>query len=154
MAGRTTEDYLQALYDRAAASDQYLDSVIAPDDGGTYDSFGDGGFLDTAINAPLHGVGSFFSSIGTYMNQELGFGQGLEDFGDALAQGRQARRNWDPSDAIEHPLDFITDPNGLMYTTLDMIGYEAPTLAATAAASYATGGVGGLAVGAGLKGGH
>lgn len=148
MAGRTTEDYLQALYDRAAASDQYLDSVIAPDDGGTYDSFGDGGFLDTAINAPLHGLGTSLGSIGAYMNQELGFGQGLEDFGDALAQGRQARRQFTRNDSL---YDFITNPNGLMYTALDLVGSSAPDLAATAAATYATGGVGGLAVGAGLK---
>ena len=65
MAGRTTEDYLQALYDRAAASDQYINDVVAPDDGGTYDSLGDGGFLDSAINGTMNGVGSFFSSIGS-----------------------------------------------------------------------------------------
>lgn len=148
MAGRTTEDYLQALYDRAAASDQYLDSVIAPDDGGTYDSFGDGGFLDTAINGTLNGLGTSLGSIGAYMNQELGFGQGLEDFGDALAQGRQARRQFTRNDSL---YDFITDPNGLTYTVFNLVGSSAPDLAATAAASYATGGVGGLAVGAGLK---
>lgn len=148
MAGRTTEDYLQALYDRAAASDQYLDSVIAPDDGGTYDSFGDGGFLDTAINGTLNGLGTSLGSIGAYMNQELGFGQGLEDFGDALAQGRQARRQFTRNDSL---LDFITDPSGLTYNVFNLIGSSAPDLAATAAATYATGGVGGLAVGAGLK---
>ena len=148
MAGRTTEDYLQALYDRAAASDQYLDSVIAPDDGGTYDSFGDGGFLDTAINGTLNGLGTSLGSIGAYMNQELGFGQGLEDFGDALAQGRQARRQFTRNDSL---FDFITDPNGLTYTAFNLAGSSAPDLAATAAVTYATGGVGGLAVGAGLK---
>lgn len=148
MAGRTTEDYLQALYDRAAASDQYLDSVIAPDDGGTYDSFGDGGFLDTAINGTLNGLGTSLGSIGAYMNQELGFGQGLEDFGDALAQGRQARRQFTRNDSL---FDFITDPNGLTYTAFNLIGSSAPDIAVTAAASAATEGIGGLAVGAGLK---
>lgn len=148
MAGRTTEDYLQALYDRAAASDQYLDSVIAPDDGGTYDSFGDGGFLDTAINGTLNGLGTSLGSIGAYMNQELGLGQGLEDFGDALAQGRQARRQFTRNDSL---FDFITDPNGLTYTAFNLIGSSAPDIAVTAAASAATEGIGGLAVGAGLK---
>lgn len=148
MAGRTTEDYLQALYDRAAASDQYLDSVIAPDDGGTYDSFGDGGFLDTAVNGTLNGLGTSLGSIGAYMNQELGFGQGLEDFGDALAQGRQARRQFTRNDSL---FDFITDPNGLTYTAFNLIGSSAPDIAVTAAASAATEGIGGLAVGAGLK---
>lgn len=148
MAGRTTEDYLQALYDRAAANDQYLDSVIAPDDGGTYDSFGDGGFLDTSINGTLNGLGTSLGSIGAYMNQELGFGQGLEDFGDALAQGRQARRQFTRNDSL---FDFITDPNGLTYTAFNLIGSSAPDIAVTAAASAATEGIGGLAVGAGLK---
>lgn len=148
MAGRTTEDYLQALYDRTAANDQYLDSVIAPDDGGTYDSFGDGGFLDSAINGSLNGLGSSLGSIGTYMNQEFGFGQGLEDFGDALAQGRQARRQFTRNDSL---FDFITDPNGLTYTAFNLVGSSAPDMAATALVGAATGGVGGAVVGAGLK---
>lgn len=148
MAGRTTEDYLQALYDRAAASDQYIDDVVAPDDGGTYDSFGDGGFLDSAINGAMNGLGSSLGSIGAYMNQELGFGQGLEDFGDALAQGRQARRQFTHNDSL---LDFITDPSGLTYNVFNLIGSSAPDIAVTAAASAATEGIGGLAVGAGLK---
>lgn len=148
MAGRTTEDYLQALYDRTAANDQYLDSVIAPDDGGTYDSFGDGGFLDSAINGSLNGLGYSLGSIGTYMNQEFGFGQGLEDFGDALAQGRQARRQFTRNDSL---FDFITDPNGLTYTAFNLVGSSAPDMAATALVGAATGGVGGAVVGAGLK---
>lgn len=148
MAGRTTEDYLQALYDRAEANDQYLDSVIAPDDGGTYDSFGDGGFLDSAINGALNGLGSSLGSIGTYMNQEFGFGQGLEDFGDALSQGRQARRQFTRNDSL---FDFITDPNGLTYTAFNLVGSSAPDLAATAAVGAVTGGIGGAAVGLGLK---
>jgi hypothetical protein len=148
MAGRTTEDYLQALYDRAAANDQYLDSVIAPDDGGTYDSFGDGGFLDSAINGAMNGLGSSLGSIGTYMNQEFGFGQGLEDFGDALAQGRQARRQFTRNDSL---FDFITDPNGLAYTAFNLVGSSAPDMAATALVGAATGGIGGAVVGAGLK---
>ena len=148
MAGRTTEDYLQALYDRAAANDQYIDSVIAPDDGGTYDSFGDGGFLDSAINGALNGLGFSLGSIGTYMNQEFGFGQGLEDFGDALSQGRQARRQFTRNDSL---FDFITDPNGLTYTAFNLVGSSAPDLAATAAVGAATGGIGGAAVGLGLK---
>lgn len=148
MAGRTTEDYLQALYDRAAANDQYLDSVIAPDDGGTYDSFGDGGFLDSAINGALNGLGYSLGSIGTYMNQEFGFGQGLEDFGDALSQGRQARRQFTRNNNL---FDFITDPNGLTYTAFNLVGSSAPNMAATALVGAATGGVGGAVVGAGLK---
>lgn len=148
MAGRTTEDYLQALYDRAEANDQYLDSVIAPDDGGTYDSFGDGGFLDSAINGALNGLGSSLGSIGTYTNQEFGFGQGLDDFGDALSQGRQARRQFTRNDSL---FDFITDPNGLTYTAFNLVGSSAPDLAATAAVGAATGGIGGAAVGLGLK---
>lgn len=148
MAGRTTEDYLQALYDRAAANDQYLDSVIAPDDGGTYDSFGDGGFLDSAINGALNGLGGSLGSLGAYTNQEFGFGQGLEDFGDALAQGRQARRQFTRNDNL---FDFITDPNGLTYTAFNLVGSSAPALAATAAVGAATGGIGGAAVGLGLK---
>lgn len=148
MAGRTTEDYLQALYDRTAANDQYLDSVIAPDDGGTYDSFGDGGFLDSAINGALNGLGSSLGSIGTYMNQEFGFGQGLEDFGDAISQGRQARRQFTRNDSL---FDFITDPNGLTYTAFNLVGSSAPDMAATALVGAATGGVGGAVVGSGLK---
>lgn len=148
MAGRTTEDYLQALYDRAAANDQYLDSVIAPDDGGTYDSFGDGGFLDSAINGALNGLGSSLGSIGTYMNQEFGFGQGLEDFGDAISQGRQARRQFTRNDNL---FDFITDPNGLTYTSFNIVGSSAPDLAVTGAVGAATGGIGGAAVELGLK---
>lgn len=148
MAGRTTEDYLQALYDRAAENEQYLDSVIAPDDGGTYDSFGDGGFLDSAINGTMNGLGGALSSIGAYTNQEFGFGQGLEDFGDALAQGRQARRQFTRNDSL---FDYITDPNGLTYTAFNLIGSSAPDIAATVAASAATGGIGGAVVGAGLK---
>ena len=151
MAGRTTEDYLQALYDRAAANDQYIDSVIAPDDGGTYDYLGDGGYLDSGINAVLHGLGRALGSIGTYTNQEFGFGQGLEDFGDALAQGRQARQQMGLQDFYNDKLGFITNPNGLLYNALDMAGGEIPDLLVTGAVGAATGGVGGAAVGLGLK---
>lgn len=151
MAGRTTEDYLQALYDRAAANDQYIDSVIAPDDGGTYDYLGDGGYLDSGINAVLHGLGGALGSIGTYTNQEFGFGQGLEDFGDALAQGRQAKQQMGLQDFYNDKLGFITNPNGLLYNALDMAGGEIPDLLVTGAVGAATGGIGGAAVGLGLK---
>lgn len=151
MAGRTTEDYLQAFYDRAAANDQYLDSVIAPDDGGTYDSYGDGGFLDSGINAILDGLGRGLGSIGAYTNQEFGFGQGLEDFGNAMAQGRQAKQQMGSQDFRNDPVGFITNPNGLWYNALNMIGYEIPDIAATVGVGAATAGVGGAAVGLGLK---
>lgn len=151
MAGRTTEDYLQAFYDRAAANDQYLDSVIAPDDGGTYDSYGDGGFLDSGINAILDGLGRGLGSIGTYANQEFGFGQGLEDFGNAMAQGRQAKQQMGLQDFRNDPVGFITNPNGLWYNALNMVGYEIPDIAATVGVGAATAGVGGAAVGLGLK---
>lgn len=151
MAGRTTEDYLQAFYDRAAANDQYLDSVIAPDDGGTYDSYGDGGFLDSGINAILDGLGRGLGSIGTYANQEFGFGKGLEDFGNAMAQGRQAKQQMGLQDFRNDPVGFITNPNGLWYNALNMVGYEIPDIAATVGVGAATAGVGGAAVGLGLK---
>lgn len=151
MAGRTTEDYLQAFYDRAAANDQYLDSVIAPDDGGTYDSYGDGGFLDSGINAVLDGLGRGLGSIGTYANQEFGFGQGLEDFGNAMAQGRQAKQQMGLQDFYNDPIGFITNPNGLWYNALNMVGSEIPDIAATVGVGAATGGIGGAAVGLGLK---
>lgn len=151
MAGRTTEDYLQAFYDRAAANDQYLDSVIAPDDGGTYDSYGDGGFLDSGINAILDGLGRGLGSIGAYTNQEFGFGQGLEDFGNAMAQGRQAKQQMGLQDFRNDPVGFITNPNGLWYNALNMVGYEIPDIAATVGVGAATAGVGGAAVGLGLK---
>lgn len=151
MAGRTTEDYLQAFYDRAAANDQYLDSVIAPDDGGTYDSYGDGGFLDSGINAILDGLGGGLGSIGAYTNQEFGFGQGLEDFGNAMAQGRQAKQQMGLQDFRNDPVGFITNPNGLWYNALNMVGYEIPDIAATVGVGAATAGVGGAAVGLGLK---
>lgn len=151
MAGRTTEDYLQALYDRAEANDQYLDSVIAPDDGGTYDSFGDGGYLDSGINAVLHGLGGALGYIGTYTNQEFGFGQGLEDFGDALAQGRQARQQMTLQDFRNDPVGYMTNPNGFLYNVLDVAGASIPDIAATVGVGAATGGIGGAAVGLGLK---
>ena len=151
MAGRTTEDYLQAFYDRAAANDQYLDSVIAPDDGGTYDSYGDGGFLDSGINAILDGLGRGLGSIGAYTNQEFGFGQGLEDFGNAMAQGRQAKQQMGLQDFRNDPVGFITNPNGLWYNALNMVGSEIPDIAATVGVGAATAGVGGAAVGLGLK---
>lgn len=151
MAGRTTEDYLQAFYDRAAANDQYLDSVIAPDDGGTYDSYGDGGFLDSGINAILDGLGRGLGSIGAYTNQEFGFGQGLEDFGNAMAQGRQAKQQMGSQDFRNDPVGFITNPNGLWYNALNVVGYEIPDIAATVGVGAATAGVGGAAVGLGLK---
>lgn len=151
MAGRTTEDYLQAFYDRAAANDQYLDSVIAPDDGGTYDSYGDGGFLDSGINAILDGLGRDLGSIGAYTNQEFGFGQGLEDFGNAMAQGRQAKQQMGLQDFRNDPVGFITNPNGLWYNALNLVGSEIPDIAATVGVGAATAGVGGAAVGLGLK---
>lgn len=151
MAGRTTEDYLQALYDRAAANDQYIDSVIAPDDGGTYDYLGDGGYLDSGINAVLHGLGGALGSIGTYTNQEFGFGQGLEDFGDALAQGRQARQQMTLQDFRNDPVGYMTNPNGFLYNVLDVAGASIPDIAATVGVGAATGGIGGAAVGLGLK---
>lgn len=151
MAGRTTEDYLQALYDRAAANDQYIDSVIAPDDGGTYDYLGDGGYLDSGINAVLHGLGGALGSIGTYTNQEFGFGQGLEDFGDALAQGRQARQKMTLQDFRNDPVGYMTNPNGFLYNVLDVAGASIPDIAATVGVGAATGGIGGAAVGLGLK---
>lgn len=151
MAGKTTQDYLQAIYDSAAANDQYLDNVIAPDDGGTYDYFGDGGFLDSTINALSTGLGGAFEGAGTYLNQELGFGEGLANLGHDMQVGRQARTDWDMNKAMNDPLGFITDPSGLAYNTFNLIGSSVPDIAITMGASAATGGVGGLAVGAGLK---
>ena len=151
MAGKTTQDYLQAIYDSAAANDQYLDNVIAPDDGGTYDYFGDGGFLDSTINALSTGIGGSFEGAGTYLNQELGFGEGLANLGREMQIGRQARTDWDMNKAMNDPLGFITDPSGLTYNAFNLIGSSIPDLAITAGASAATGGIGGLAVGAGLK---
>ncbi|NME28374.1 hypothetical protein HF872_07025 [Megasphaera hexanoica] len=151
MAGKTTQDYLQAIYDSAAANDQYLDNVIAPDDGGTYDYFGDGGFLDSTINALSTGIGGAFEGAGTYLNQELGFGEGLANLGHEMQIGRQARTDWDMNKAMNDPVGFITDPSGLTYNAFNLIGSSVPDFAVTAAASAATGGIGGLAVGAGLK---
>ena len=116
--------------------------------------YGDGGYVDSAENALIGGFGGFLESLGAYTGQEFGFGQGMEEYGRELQIGRQARRKWDPSDAYEHPLDFITDPNGLTYTVFNQIGSSAPDIAATLAAGAATsylGGAGGAAVATGLR---
>lgn len=116
--------------------------------------YGDGGYVDSAENALIGGFGGFLESLGAYTGQEFGFGQGMEEYGRELQIGRQARRKWDPSDAYEHPLDFITDPNGLTYTVFNQIGSSAPNIAATLAAGAATsylGGAGGAAVATGLR---
>lgn len=116
--------------------------------------YGDGGYVDSAENALIGGFGGFLESLGAYTGQEFGFGQGMEEYGRELQIGRQARRKWDPSDAYEHPLDFITDPNGLTYTVFNQTGSSAPNIAATLAAGAATsylGGAGGAAVATGLR---
>lgn len=123
---------------------------------GTHDydiqpQYGDGGFLDSSINALATGLGGALEGAGTYLNQELGFGEGLAKLGHDMQIGRQARTDWDMNKAMDDPIGFITDPSGLAYNAFNLIGSSAPDFAVTAAASAATGGIGGLAVGAGLK---
>ncbi len=123
---------------------------------GTHDydiqpQYGDGGFLDSSINALATGLGGSLEGAGTYLDQEFGFGSSLAKLGHDMQIGRQARTDWDMQKAMDDPLGFITDPSGLAYNTFNLIGSSAPDLAVTAAASAATGGIGGLAVGAGLK---
>jgi hypothetical protein len=123
---------------------------------GTHDydiqpQYGDGGFLDSSINALATGLGGSLEGAGTYLDQEFGFGSSLAKLGHDMQIGRQARTDWDMQKAMDDPLGFITDPSGLVYNTFNLIGSSAPDLAVTAAASAATGGIGGLAVGAGLK---
>lgn len=113
--------------------------------------YGDGGFLDSSINALATGLGGSLEGAGTYLDQEFGFGSSLAKLGHDMQIGRQARTDWDMQKAMDDPLGFITDPSGLAYNTFNLIGSSAPDLAVTAAASAATGGIGGLAVGAGLK---
>ena len=123
----------------------------APDYYDVQPQYGDGGFLDSSINALATGLGGTLEGAGTYLNQELGFGEGLANLGHDMQIGRQARTDWDMNKAMADPLGFITDPSGLTYNAFNLIGSSAPDLAITAAASVATGGIGGLAVGAGLK---
>lgn len=145
--------FLQYIYDKAAANDQYLQSVIPEDDGGTYDSFGDGGFIDSAVNATLSGAGGAIGGFGTYMDQSYGIGGSLADLGMSMQVGRQARRNWSVQEAMNNPLEYIADPNGMVYDAFNTVGSQAPDFAASYLATVATapiGGVGGVAMKAAL----
>jgi hypothetical protein len=107
--------------------------------------YGDGGYIDTAENSFLYGLGGSLNQLGTYTDQSLGMGAGMADFGSDLMTGRTPRREYSWNDMQEHPLDYATDPNGLLSSIASMAGSSLPGTVATLGATALIGATGGAA---------
>lgn len=102
--------------------------------------YGDGGFLDSALNSAVYGLGGALDTFGeglgvigdTLGTPDIGIGEGLSSIGESLKYGRSPTRDYSWEDIKSNPWGYITDPQGLTSTIGMTIGNFAPDLAAAA----------------------
>lgn len=102
--------------------------------------YGDGGFLDSALNSAVYGLGGALDTFGeglgvigdTLGTPDIGIGEGLSSIGKSLEYGRAPTRDYSWEDIKSNPWGYITDPQGLTSTIGMTIGNFAPDLAAAA----------------------
>lgn len=100
--------------------------------------YGDGGFLDSALNTTVYGFGGFLDTFGeglgvigdTLGTPDIGIGEGLSSIGKSLEYGRAPTRDYSWEDIKSNPWGYITDPQGLTSTIGMTAGNLAPDLAA------------------------
>lgn len=100
--------------------------------------YGDGGFLDSALNSAVYGLGGALDTFGeglgvigdTLGTPDIGIGEGLSSIGESLKYGRAPTRDYSWEDIKSNPWGYITDPQGLTSTIGMTIGNFAPDLAA------------------------
>lgn len=126
--------------------------------------YGDGGFLDSALNSAVYGLGGALDTFGeglgvlgdTLGTPDIGIGEGLSSIGKDLEYGRAPTRVYSWEDIKDNPWGYITDPQGLTSTIGMTIGNLAPDLAAAAltagAGAVASAGVRGAVRAAGMAG--
>ena len=126
--------------------------------------YGDGGFLDSALNSAVYGLGGALDTFGeglgvigdTLGTPDIGIGEGLSSIGKSLEYGRAPTRDYSWEDIKSNPWGYITDPQGLTSTIGMTIGNLAPDLAAAAltmgAGTVASAGVRGAVRAAGAAG--
>ena len=102
--------------------------------------YGDGGFLDSALNSAVYGLGGALDTFGeglgvigdTLGTPDIGIGEGLSSIGESLKYGRSPTRDYSWEDIKSNPWGYIADPQGLTSTIGMTIGNFAPDLAAAA----------------------
>lgn len=100
--------------------------------------YGDGGFLDSALNSAVYGLGGTLDTFGeglgvigdTLGTPDIGIGEGLSSIGESLKYGRAPTRDYSWEDIKSNPWGYITDPQGLTSTIGMTIGNFAPDIAA------------------------
>ena len=121
------QDYRNIANSAIANEEEYYDSV--PRSG----HLGDGGFLSSAINNTMYGLGSVLDTLGTYTKATTGYGDTMEWAGKQFEAGRQPVDAWDLNKAKDDPLGYVMSPDGLWGNAFNLFGSSIPALVATAA---------------------
>lgn len=104
----------------------------------------DRSFLDAAWSGAKAQAAGVVGGLANLANVATGgvVGKDTTDYMDETMQSNARRKEYSWQDMLDHPLDYITDPEGLAYDVGGGIGSSATLLGATAA----TGGIGGAAL--------